>query len=51
MEFEGYCVKDRKKVTVKKGVIKETGKGRRMVQGPCPHCGTTVTRFLASEKK
>lgn len=51
MDFEGYCVKCRKKVQVKGGVIKETPNGRRMVQGSCPVCKTTVTRFLAAEKK
>ncbi|MBN2146549.1 MAG: hypothetical protein JW726_04135 [Anaerolineales bacterium] len=51
MDFEGYCVKCRAKVQVKGGEIKVSGKGRRMVQGKCPKCGTKVTRFLASEKK
>jgi hypothetical protein len=51
MEFEGYCVKCRQKRTVKEGVVKESGKGRKMAQGSCPVCGTKVTRFLASEKK
>jgi len=50
MEFEGYCVKCRKKRIIKNGVIVETAKGRRMAQGTCPVCGTKVTRFLASEK-
>ncbi len=51
MEFEGYCVKCRKKQSVKNGAVKESAKGRRMAQGTCPTCGTKVTRFLASEKK
>ncbi len=51
MEFEGYCVKDRKKVVVKNGEVKTTENGRKMVQGPCPNCGTKVTRFLPSDKK
>jgi hypothetical protein len=50
MDFEGYCVKCRKKVQVKAGEIKETLNGRRMVQGLCPVCKTKVTRFLAAKK-
>lgn len=50
MEFEGYCVKCRKKVAVKNGAVKETQNGRKMAQGVCPVCGTKVTRFLASKK-
>lgn len=51
MDFEGYCVKCRKKQQVKDGAVKETEKGRRMAQGICPECGTKVTRFLPSKKK
>ena len=51
MDFEGYCVKDRQKVKVTNGVVKETPNGRQMVQGTCPKCGTKVTRFLPSKKK
>jgi hypothetical protein len=50
MEFEGYCVKCRTKVAIKKGEVKETANGRQMAQGICPVCGTKVTRFLASKK-
>ena len=46
MDFEGYCVKCRKKQQVKNGTISLTPKGRRMVQGPCPVCKTKVTSFL-----
>jgi hypothetical protein len=51
MEFEAYCVKDRKKVICKNGEVKETANGRKMAQGTCPNCGTKVTRFLATPKK
>jgi hypothetical protein len=51
MEFEAYCVKDRKKVICKNCEVKETANGRKMAQGTCPHCGTKVTRFLANPKK
>ena len=50
MEFEGYCVKCREKRTVKDGKVGETSKGRPMAKGPCPECGTTVTRFLSSKE-
>ena len=50
MDFEGYCVKCRKKQQVKNGTISLTPKGRRMVQGPCPVCKTKVTSFLPNEK-
>jgi hypothetical protein len=51
MEFEGYCVKCREKRQVKEGRVEETATGRRMAKGPCPVCGTTVTRFLSSKDK
>jgi hypothetical protein len=49
MDFEAYCVKCREKRDVKDGEVKDTPNGRRMAQGKCPVCGTTVTRFMASE--
>jgi hypothetical protein len=49
MDFEGYCVKCRKKQQVKDGKVARTEKGRPMAKGVCPECGTKVTRFL-SEK-
>jgi hypothetical protein len=49
MEFEGYCVKCRKKQTIKEGTVEETANGRRMAKGTCPECGTKVTRFLPSK--
>jgi RNase P subunit RPR2 len=50
VEYEGYCVKCRQKVQVSNGVVGRTAKGRPMVKGTCPKCGTTVTRFI-SEKQ
>jgi len=50
MEFEGYCVKCRKKRTVKEGKVGKTAKGRPMAKGTCPVCGTTVTRFLSDKQ-
>jgi len=50
MEFEGYCVKCRKKQMIKDAIEVKTAKGRPMAKGKCPECGTTVTRFLPSKK-
>lgn len=50
MEFEGYCIKCRTKRTIKEGAVVTTANGRRMAKGKCPECGTTVTRFLATEE-
>lgn len=49
MDFEAYCVKCREKRDIKGGEVKETPNGRKMAQGKCPVCGTTVTRFLAAD--
>ncbi len=51
MEFQGYCVKCKKKVDVKDGETKTTANGRNMAQGTCPVCKTKVTTFLSSKKK
>jgi hypothetical protein len=50
MEFEGFCVKCKKKVLVKRGEVKKAANGRKMAQGTCPECKTKVTRFLPSDK-
>ncbi len=49
MDFEGYCVKCRKKQAIKDGKIGETSKGRPMAKGICPECGTKVNRFLSAK--
>ena len=51
MEFEGYCVKCKKKVHVKHGAVKVAANGRRMAQGTCPVCKTKVNLFLPSNKE
>lgn len=51
MDFEGYCVKCRKKQQIKGGNLEVNAKGRRMAKGTCPECGTKVTRFLPSSDK
>ena len=50
MEFEGYCVKCRKKRKIKDGTIEKTAKGRPIAKGICPECGTKVTRFVSSKE-
>ena len=50
MDFEGYCVKCREKRSIKGGKVEKTAKGRPMVKGACPKCGTTVTRFLSDKE-
>ncbi len=50
MDFEGYCMKCRKKRQVKGGDVTKTAKGRPMVKGTCPECGTTVNRFLSKKE-
>jgi len=47
--MQGYCVKCKKKVTVKapKKVKYQTRSGTRYaIKGKCPKCGTNVTRFI-----
>jgi len=44
--YEGFCVKCRKKVTIKDAKVVTLKNNRKAVKGVCPHCGTTVYRFL-----
>lgn len=49
MDFEGYCVKCKKKVKVSNAqVVEKTvkGKKRRFMTGKCPNCGTAVWRVM-----
>ena len=42
----GYCVKCKKKgVEMQNAVKTKTKKGKDMMKGKCPHCGTTVCTF------
>ena len=50
MDFEGYCVKCRKKHNIKGASVVKTAAGRPMAKGVCPVCGTTVTRFLSNKE-
>ncbi len=45
--YEGYCVKDKQKVTFQ-GEVVITKNGRRAAKGKCPNCGTTVMRILGN---
>lgn len=42
---DAYCVKCREKRDFT-GEVKVSESGRRMAQGPCPVCGTTMNRIL-----
>ena len=44
--YEGFCVKCRKKVTIKDPKIVTLKNKRKAVKGVCPNCGTAVYRFL-----
>jgi len=41
----GYCVKCKKKVEIKDAAKTKTKKGKDMIKGKCPVCGTTVCTF------
>ena len=49
MDYMGYCVKCKKKVTMKNAKVVTNEKGRRMAKGVCPNCGTKVNLFLPKE--
>jgi len=41
----GYCVKCKKKTEMKDPKKSKTKKGKDMLKGKCPTCGTTVCTF------
>ena len=45
MATEGYCVKCKKKVTMKDPKESLTKRGTKIAKGKCPDCGTTVCRM------
>ena len=49
MDFEGYCVKCRKKRQIKNGTVGKTAKGKPVAKGTCPECATKVNRFLSQK--
>lgn len=51
LQGQAYCVKCKKMIDVKDGVLKMSKNGRRMLSGKCPNCNTSVNKFLPNEKK
>jgi predicted RNA-binding Zn-ribbon protein involved in translation (DUF1610 family) len=47
-KYEGFCVKDRKKVEFE-GEVTTLKNGRKAAKGKCPNCGTTVMRILGKD--
>ncbi|HLD05602.1 MAG TPA: DUF5679 domain-containing protein [Candidatus Nanoarchaeia archaeon] len=47
--MEGYCVKCKSKREIKDGKETKNAKGRRMMKGKCPTCGTIVCRILPNK--
>jgi len=41
----GYCVKCKAKTDIKDPYKAKTSKGKDMIKGKCPTCGTTVCTF------
>ena len=46
VEYEGFCVKCRKKVKIQNPEEVTLKNGRKAVKGTCPNCGTVVYRFI-----
>jgi len=46
---EGRCMKCRKQVEIKEGIIIPI-RNNNMMKGICPYCGTKVGRILKKEK-
>lgn len=44
-QFSGHCMKCKQRQEIH-GVRKETRHGQPMLQGPCPVCGTVVSKFV-----
>ena len=42
---QGYCVKCKGKCEIKDAKKTKTTKGKDMIKGKCPNCGTTVCTF------
>lgn len=45
-DYEGYCVKEKKKRLMKDVQVVTNEKGRKMAKGICSVCGTKMTLFL-----
>lgn len=46
VEYQGYCVKCKKKQTMTSFKIGKMKNGMKVAKGPCPKCGTTMCRIL-----
>jgi hypothetical protein len=44
--IEGYCMKERKKVTIANPEPATSKDGRQAVRGTCPDCGSKIFRFV-----
>jgi hypothetical protein len=44
--IEGYCMKERKKVTIADPEPATSKDGRQAVRGTCPDCGSKIFRFV-----
>lgn len=49
MTVEAYCMKCRKKQSVKDPVQSLTKNGKPLVKGTCPSCGSTICRIGKAE--
>ncbi len=47
-KYEGYCVKCRQKREFD-GEMRTLDNGKKAAQGPCPECGTKMTRILPKD--
>lgn len=48
--IEAFCVKCRKKVSMKGASLVTLKNGRKAWKGSCPTCGTTIYRFARAEE-
>ena len=48
--YKGYCVKCKAKDVEYQGSVVVSKTGMNMAQGPCPTCGTKVSRILGKAK-
>lgn len=44
--YQGYCVRCKKKATMKEYKISKMKNKMKVAKGPCPKCGTIMCRIL-----
>lgn len=49
MEFEGYCVKQKKRTKAINGVEVVMKNGRKALKGVCSECGTVMFKILGTK--